>query len=71
MLGIDGLGDLLWRGTLANDYFIVLAAAWGFSLLSAVMLFGQASSEVIVAMVVRRSPRVPLRTGEPSVGSNS
>lgn len=62
VLGIDGLGDLLWRGTLANDYFIVLAAAWGFSLLSAVMLFGQAASEVAVAMVVRRSPRVPMES---------
>lgn len=60
VLGVDGLGDLLWRGTLANDYFIVLAAAWGFALLSAVMLFLQAASEVAVEMMVRRAPKVPV-----------
>lgn len=59
VLGIDGLGDLLWRGTLDNDYFIVLAAAWGFALLSAVLLFLQAASEVWIALLVRRSPAVP------------
>lgn len=59
VLGIEGLGDLLWRGTLSQDFFIVLAAAWGFSLLSAVLLLGQAMAEVGVAMVVRRSPAVP------------
>ncbi|MFT7518366.1 MAG: ABC-type dipeptide/oligopeptide/nickel transport system permease component [Kiritimatiellia bacterium] len=59
VLQINGLGDLLWDGTLDNDYFIVLAAAWGFSLLSAAMLFFQASSEVAVEMMVRRSPKVP------------
>jgi ABC-type dipeptide/oligopeptide/nickel transport system permease component len=59
VLGIDGIGDLLWRGTLSNDFFIVLAAAWGFSLLSSVLLFLQACSEVAVAMVVRRAPAVP------------
>ncbi|MFK7928298.1 MAG: ABC transporter permease subunit [Myxococcota bacterium] len=58
VLQLDGLGDLLWRGTLGNDYFVVLAAAWGFSLLSAVMLFVQAASEVGVAMLIRRSPKV-------------
>jgi ABC-type dipeptide/oligopeptide/nickel transport system permease component len=59
ILGIDGLGDLLWRGTLQNDYFIVLAAAWGFALLSAILLFLQAASEVWIALLVRRSPPVP------------
>lgn len=59
VLQVDGLGDLLWRGTLGNDYFVVLAAAWGFSLLSAVMLFVQAASEVGVAMLIRRAPAVP------------
>jgi ABC-type dipeptide/oligopeptide/nickel transport system permease component len=59
ILGIDGLGDLLWRGTLQNDYFIVLAAAWGFALLSAVLLFLQALSEVGISLLVRYSPPVP------------
>ncbi len=59
VLGVDGLGDLLWRGTLGNDYFIVLASAWGFALLSAVLLLFQALSEVVVEMIVRQAPAVP------------
>lgn len=59
VLGIDGLGDLLWRGTLDNDYFVVIAAAWGFALLSSFLLLFQAASEVAIALWVRRSPPVP------------
>lgn len=34
VLGIPGLGELLWDGTLLQDFGVVLAAAWAFSLLS-------------------------------------
>lgn len=59
VLGIEGIGDLLWRGTLDNDYFVVLGAAWGFALLSAILLIFQALSGVYMELMVRRSPKVP------------
>lgn len=59
VLQIDGLGDLLWNSTLDKATFVILAAAWGFSLISALLLLLQALSEIGVALMVRRSPRVP------------
>lgn len=59
VLGISGLGDLLWDGTLLQDFFIVLAAAFAFSLLSGAMLLLQALFEVGVELYVRRAPTVP------------
>lgn len=58
VLGIPGLGQLLWDGTLLQDFGVVLAAAWGFSLLSGAMLLIQALFETGVAMYVRYSPKV-------------
>lgn len=58
VLQLEGLGDLLWGGTLVQDFGVVLAAAFGFSLLSAALLAGQALVEVLVALHVRRSPAV-------------
>ncbi len=58
VLQLEGLGDLLWGGTLVQDFGVVLAAAFGFSLLSAVLLAGQALIEILVALHVRRSPAV-------------
>jgi len=60
VLGIDGLGELLWSGTLLQDFGVVLAAAWAFSLLSGALLLIQASVEVGVAWHVRRAPALPL-----------
>ncbi len=60
VLGIPGLGQLLWDGTLLQDFFVVLAAAWAFSLLSGVLLLIQAATEVLVEMHIRRSPVVPV-----------
>jgi peptide/nickel transport system permease protein len=57
VLGIPGLGDLLWSGTLDQDFAIVLAAAWGYSLLSGFFLFLQALFEIGVALIVRRYPK--------------
>lgn len=59
VLGINGVGTLLWDGTLLQDFGVVIAAAWMFSILSSVLLVAQASAEVAVAMHVRRSPAVP------------
>lgn len=58
VLQLEGLGDLLWGGTLVQDFGVVIAAAFGFSLISAVLLAGQALAEVLVALHVRRSPAV-------------
>jgi peptide/nickel transport system permease protein len=60
VLGISGLGELLWDGTLLQDFFVVLAAAWAFSLLSGVLLLGQGVSEVALALHTRRSPAVAI-----------
>lgn len=60
VLRIDGLGDLLWGGTLLQDFGVVLAAATGFAALSALLLAVQAVVEVIVELHVRRAPAVPL-----------
>ncbi len=56
VLGIPGLGDLLWNGTLMQDFGVVLAAAWGFALLSGGMLLVQAVAEVAIELYVRSSP---------------
>ena len=56
VIRIDGLGDLLWQGTLSQDFGVVLASAFMFALLSAVLLMGQALVEIAVALHVRRSP---------------
>ncbi len=57
VLGIPGLGELLWEGTLQQDFGVVLTATWAFSLLSAALLLTQALSEIGVAMHVRRAPK--------------
>lgn len=56
VLRIDGLGDLLWAGTLVQDFGVVLAAAFGFALLSGVLMFAQATAEIGAAVYSRTSP---------------
>ncbi len=56
VLEIDGLGDLLWRATLQQDFVVVVAAAFFFALMSAALLFFQALVEVACALWVRRTP---------------
>ncbi len=53
---MDGLGDLLWQATLAQDFGLVMPVVTLFALLSASLLFVQALGEVAVALHVRRSP---------------
>ena len=59
VLDISGLGDLLWDGTLLQDFPVVLAAAFAFSLMSGALLLVQAVAEVAVEMHIRRAPTVP------------
>lgn len=59
VLRLDGLGDLLWGGTLLQDFGVVLAAATGFAALSALLLLTQAAVEIGVALHIRRAPHVP------------
>ena len=56
VLQIDGLGDFLWRGTLKQDFGLVLATATGFAVVSAALLAFQGLLEIFVALHVRRSP---------------
>ena len=56
ILRIDGLGDLLWGGTLKQDFGVVLGAATLFGAVSAVLLLIQAFVEIVVALHVRRAP---------------
>jgi len=59
VLKISGLGNLLWDGTLLQDFGVVLASAWAFAVLSSLLLLFQAFVEVMTAMYVRRAPAVP------------
>jgi ABC-type dipeptide/oligopeptide/nickel transport system permease component len=56
VLRINGVGDLLWAGTLLQDFGVVLAAATTFACISAGLLVIQALIEIAVAMHVRRAP---------------
>ena len=57
ILRIDGLGSLLWGGTLRQDFGVVLAAATLFAVVSSALLILQAVLETMVALQVRRAPR--------------
>jgi ABC-type dipeptide/oligopeptide/nickel transport system permease component len=58
VLGVPGLGELLWSGTLLQDFGVVLAAAWAYALLSGALLLLQALSEIGIAIWVRSAPVV-------------
>jgi peptide/nickel transport system permease protein len=56
VLGIQGLGELLWAGTLLQDFGVVLAGAWAFSWLSALLLLSAALVDLGTTWWVRRVP---------------
>ncbi len=58
VLRLDGVGDLLWRATLLQDFGVVLAAATFFAVLSGVALAVQAAVELGLGWMIRRSPAV-------------
>lgn len=55
-LRLDGVGDLLWRGVLAQDFPVVLAAATVYAAAAATLLAGQALVEAGVAAWTRWNP---------------
>lgn len=59
ILRINGLGDLLWGGTLLQDFGVVLACATCFALICSALLVSQALVEIAVAAWVRRAPALP------------
>ncbi len=56
VMGIPGIGELLFDGTLLQDFGVVLAATWAFSLMSSGLLAFQGLGEIAVALWVRSSP---------------
>ncbi|MSP54686.1 MAG: hypothetical protein EXR69_03640 [Myxococcales bacterium] len=56
VLRVNGIGDLLWNGTLLQDFGVVIAAATAYAVFSAILLGMQAAAEVAVALWVRRAP---------------
>jgi len=61
---VDGFGALLWRGTLMQDFGVVLAAATVFACLSSGLLFFQALVEVLQNLHQRRAPKLTLESTE-------
>jgi len=57
IVGVDGFGALLWRGTLTQDFGVVLAGATVFATLSSALLFFQAIVEVGQNLHQRRAPK--------------
>ena len=58
IVGVDGFGSLLWKGTLKQDFGVVLAAATIFASISAVFLFLQAVLEVLQMLHQRKAPNL-------------
>lgn len=58
IVGVNGVGSLLWMGTLKQDFGVVLAAATCFAFLSSLLLLLQAVVEIIAALHIRRAPQV-------------
>ncbi|MGC6508766.1 MAG: ABC transporter permease subunit [Myxococcota bacterium] len=56
VVGVQGIGELLWGGTLLQDFGLVLAAATLFALLSSVFLCIQALVEILSMAYIRRAP---------------
>ena len=56
ILSVEGVGELLWNGTLDQDFGLVLGATFVFVLISSALMLMQAVVEVMVGMMVRRTP---------------
>jgi ABC-type dipeptide/oligopeptide/nickel transport system permease component len=56
ILRINGLGDLLWKAALLQDFGLVLPVATCFAVISSGLLLLQALIELAVARQVRRVP---------------
>ena len=56
IVGINGVGALLWKGTLSQDFGLVLASATIFASISALLLILQAIAECLIALHIRKTP---------------
>ena len=56
MIGLAGLGDLLWLSTLKQDYLVLLGATFMFAVFSAGLLLVHGVLEIAVNLFVHRSP---------------
>jgi ABC-type dipeptide/oligopeptide/nickel transport system permease component len=65
VLRIDGLGGLLWAGTLLQDFGVVLSAATVFAVISGALLLVQAFLEVAVGVLARRAPSLAALASRP------
>ena len=57
IIRIDGIGALLWKGTLLQDFGLVLATATAFAIISAFLLFLQAFLDAAIALHIRKAPK--------------
>ena len=64
IIGIDGIGRLLWKGTLKQDFGVVLATATAFAIISALLLLLQALLEAGIALHIRKAPKGVALTAE-------
>jgi peptide/nickel transport system permease protein len=69
VLGLPGLGELLFDGTLLQDFGVVLAASWAFSLLAAALMCAQALAEIAHALAIRRFPAGAVPADEVGAGA--
>ena len=60
VLEVNGLGDLLFRATLQQDFMVVMATTWGLSVLAGAFLLVQGVVDIAVARHIRRAPKVML-----------
>lgn len=71
VLRLDGVGDLLWRGTLLQDFGVVLASATFFAALAGLALGVQAVAELGLGWLARRTPPVAPPVLRPSTSGGA
>ncbi len=57
ILEIDGIGDMLWTGTVEQDFGLVLGCSFAFVVIASLFLLAQAVLEIATALRVRSSPK--------------
>ena len=57
ILEIDGIGDMLWTGTVEQDFGLVLGCSFAFVVIASFFMLCQAMLEIGTALKVRSSPK--------------
>jgi len=57
ILEIDGIGDMLWTGTVEQDFGLVLGCSFAFVVIASFFMLCQAILEIGTALKVRSSPK--------------